>query len=147
MPNSDTGIRNLSRTIFEKLEALPAAAYLDVCWVLCSEIDRLFADRISADSRRLMGATLDELGGAIDSAEAISESPAALDLVAEWEVLSAGQIGDEATAHIYFVFGDIANMLAGRYKIGQAHSWLLNPFVDIFQNPPRNGVRGYEHCP
>jgi hypothetical protein len=129
--------------IFGKLESMSAAAYVGACWVLCSEIERLAAEGVPEDGRRLMRATLEELGKAVDSVDFVPGSPVHLRLVDQWKQLSGGQIEDQATAHVYFAFEDVAGMLAGSCRVGRAHSWLLNPFVDLLQGPPADSGKGY----
>jgi hypothetical protein len=143
MANRSPELRDVSHSLLKRLKSLPAKAYMGACWVLCSEIERLAADHVPEDGRRLMRSTLEELGSAIDAADSIPSPPRDMRLVDEWNQLSSGQIDHQATAHIYFAFEDIANMLADINQVGRAHSWLLNPFIDLLQGLPADEGKGY----
>jgi hypothetical protein len=121
--------------IYDSLHALPRRQYLCAMWILATELQLLFEDRLTDPEQSLIAATLDAVRESVITDDTIRDR--AEDLASEWRTLIADR-GDQVLPgqwNAWITFEDLAAELAGRTETYQATERLTLAVTERWREP------------
>jgi hypothetical protein len=124
-------VKDVKHSAYFRLKALPwHTSYLAAMWILCGELQTLYADSIDADEIPLMTSTMDLVREVITLGESLQAGPRAAELTETWgEVIAArdDQEGsDPGLLNALATFEALAQEIVGLSGKHDAANWAMN---------------------
>lgn len=117
--------------IYRDLQALPWLRYLSAMWMLCVELQDLYADQLAASERSLAAATLDVIRDVVTSGNSALYEGRAAELAARWgQVINDGERrASGGLLRAWTTFEGAASEIAGESTRFYAADWVVGAAV------------------
>lgn len=131
-------VKDAKYSIYSGLKALPwRPAYLGAMWILCGELQSLYAGWIAADEVPLMASTMDLTREVVVAGESPQATKRAADLADAWEPVLAVREDSDASGGLLNTLGAFAGLaeeIAGICGHYSAANWATNAAEDRWQD-------------
>jgi hypothetical protein len=136
-------VKDVKHSIYSGLKALPwRPAYLAAMWILCGELQSLYADWIAADEIPLMASTMDLTREVVIVGESPQAAKRAAGLADAWEPVLALREDSDASGGLLNTLGAFAGLaeeMAGTCGHYSAANWAANAAEDRWQDWDQRG--------
>lgn len=134
-------VKDAEKPIYEGLRGLAWRPYLAAMWVLCGELQTLYADEFSNAEQSLIPPTMDVVRGVAAAGESAELARQAAELAEAWVELD-NEREDEASSgltNVWSTFEGLLQEIAGITPRYDGAQWVTNTIIEPWREANHHG--------